>query len=384
VIRADATYLITGGLGGLGLELARWLAGHGARHLLLTGRTPLPAAPEDGGVAPGLAALRDLERRGASVTYRSADVADEAAMRAVLRAHEQAGRPPVRGVFHAAGRLSFQAVADLSPAELTGLLRPKLAGGLVLHRLFATADLDYFVLFSSASAVLASPQLAAYSAANAALDAVARQRRAAGRTALSANWGYWSEAGMIARYAAEHGRFLAPRGLASFTPAQGLAVLQRLLPTALTGVTVLAADWAAWTAAYPQAARDPLLRDLVPPAPVAEPVPAAAPPPAPAPATASASDDQAGTGETGTGRAEVEVFLTGVVTRVLKLPPHRLNARNQLIREGMDSLMATEVRREVQRAFGVNISVTRMLHGLSLAELTDSITGELAARPARA
>src|SRR5581483_5065422 len=157
-IRPDATYLITGGLGGVGQEVARWLAASGARHLLLVGRTPLAG---DGEGSAKARAIAELEQRGARVTYRAADVADEAAMRNLLREHSQRGAPAIRGVVHAAGLVVFESVADLDPGELSALLRPKLAGGWLLHRLFETEPLDFFVLFSSASAVLASPQLAA-------------------------------------------------------------------------------------------------------------------------------------------------------------------------------------------------------------------------------
>jgi epothilone polyketide synthase D len=359
-IRPDATYLITGGLGGVGLELARWLAASGARHLLLVGRTPL-GGDEVSGKADAVA---ELEQRGVRVTYRAADVADEAAMRDVLAEHSECSAPAIRGVIHAAGVVTYQAIADLDPGELTALLRPKLAGGWVLHSLFRGVPLDFFVLFSSASAILASPQLAAYGAANAALDAIAHTRRAEGLPAMSVNWAYWSSVGMGARYAEEHGREITPRGMDSYTPDEAIGVLARLLTAPPAQVTVLAADWPTWSAAYPEAARDPLLRELIQ-------VRGANPEPA------GANDPQHDAAARGDDRAAIRVFVTEVVARVLKLPVQRLNARNPLIDEGMDSLMATELRREIQQAFGVYVSITRMLHGLTLADLADFIAGQL-------
>jgi NADPH:quinone reductase-like Zn-dependent oxidoreductase/acyl carrier protein len=388
-IRADATYLITGGLGGVGQEVARWLAASGARHLLLVGRTPLAG---DGAGSAKARAIAELEQRGVRVTYRAADVADEAAMRNLLREHSQQGRPAIRGVVHAAGLVVFEAVADLDPGELTALLRPKLAGGWLLHRLFEAEPLDFFVLFSSASAVLASPQLSAYAAANAVLDAIAHTRRAAGLPAVSVNWGYWSAVGMGARYADDHGRQLAPRGMDSFAPDEAISVLARLLAAPPVQVTVLAADWPRWSAAHPEAARDPLLRELVP-ATASDQAPAGTEqaPAGTEQAPAGTAQVPAGAGQRpgtanglpgdGTGQGDsrdaVRAFVTGVVARSLKLPADRLNVRSPLIDEGMDSLMATELRREVQQACGVNVSVTRMLHGLTLAELADFIADEL-------
>src|SRR5581483_11834438 len=197
----------------------------------------------------------------------------------------------------------------------------------------------FFVLFSSASAVLASPQLAAYGAANAELDAIAHNRRAAGLPAVSVNWGYWSAVGMGARYADEHGRGLAPRGMDSFAPDEAISVLARLLAAPPVQVTVLAANWPRWSAAHPEAARDPLLRELVPETAADE---------APtrterAPATTDQRPDNANgqtadSGGQGDSRDAVRAFVTGVVARSLKLPADRLNVRSPLIDEGMDSL----------------------------------------------
>jgi epothilone polyketide synthase D len=360
VIRPDATYLITGGLGGVGIEVARWLAASGARHLLLAGRTPL-AADERSAKAD---AVRELEERGVRVVYRAVDIADETAMRALLAEHSRRGDPAIRGVIHAAGLVAYQAVADLDPAELTALLRPKLAGGWILHTLLRDVPLDFFVLFSSASAILASPRLAAYGAANAALDAIARTRRAEGMPAMSINWAYWSSVGMGARYAAEHGREITPRGMASYRPDEAIAVLNRLLAAPPAQVTVLAADWPTWSAAYPEAARDPLLRELIQ-VPEADPAPA------------RANDPPGDTAPRDGDGAAVRAFVTEVVARVLKLPVPRLNMRKPLIDEGMDSLMATELRREVQREFSVNVSITKMLHGMTLADLVDVIADDL-------
>ncbi|MDT0478046.1 SDR family NAD(P)-dependent oxidoreductase, partial [Streptomyces sp. DSM 41014] len=331
-LSADGTYLITGGLGGIGLKLAEWLVGRGAGHVMLIGRSPL---------GDRAAVLDRLKRSGAQVTYHAVDVADEAAMRGLLREHADSGRSPVRGVIHAAGVLDLISAAELNVEQFEAMVRPKTVGAWTLHRLLEHEQLDFFVLFSSASAVLGSPRLGAYAAANASLDALAHLRRSQGLPALSVNWGFWASVGMVARYTEQHGRELTPQGMESFTPEQGIALLQRLMGTSATQVTVLAADWDRWSAAYASAAHDPLMSELLgsstPEALVSEPEPA---PAAMAPVTVPV--DSAET------LPDVQGFLVERVAKVLALPVDRLNVRKPLNRLGMDSLMATEIRSHIQ------------------------------------
>ncbi|MEU5979170.1 type I polyketide synthase [Streptomyces sp. NPDC047315] len=397
---SEGTYVITGGLGGIGVELATWLVERGARDLVLLGRSPL------GGRGHVLDALAGS---GARVTYHPVDVADETAVREVLRELSQAGRPPVRGVLHAAGVIDLASAAELEPDRFDAMVQPKVAGAWALHRALAGVELEFFALFSSASSVLGSPRLGAYAAANAGLDALAHHRRSLGLPALSVNWGFWSSVGMVARYAEEHGRDLAPQGMESFTPREGIGLLQGLLTESVGQVTVVAADWERWRSAYPDAARDSLLTevvgDVIParPAPV-QPAPVkaapvgvppvndsvqgmpfeqaealrpvdAAPAPGPAAATASAAG---GGGEA--GPESVYAFLAERLAKVLALPVQRLSARKPLNRQGLDSLMATEVRSEVQRAYEVTVPMAKMLGGQSLADLAEFITAELAQR----
>ncbi|NLU68778.1 type I polyketide synthase [Streptomyces sp. HNM0574] len=370
--------LITGGLGGIGTELAKWLIHRGARDLILVGRSPL------GGRAP---LLKSLERDGARVTYHAVDVADEAAMRDLLREHAESGRPPVRGVLHAAGVIDLAPAAELDPDAFSATVRPKVTGAWTLHRVLEDTPLDFFALFSSASAVLGSPMLGAYAAANAALDALAHHRRARGLPALSVNWGFWSTVGMVARYAEEHGRDLAPQGMDSFTPHEAIGLLQDLLAGTSTQATVLATDWQRWRTAYPDAARDALLTELVgeEPAPTEPPTPlpkqrVAAPEPRPEPAGPPRPEPAEPSEGTAQGPDAVREFLTERLAKVLALPPQRLSARKPLNRQGLDSLMATEVRGQVQRAYEVTVPLARILGGQSLADLTEFITGELEGR----
>jgi natural product biosynthesis luciferase-like monooxygenase protein len=236
---ADAAYLVSGGLGDLGLVVARWLATRGARHLILLGRTPLPprdewtAAPPGSRLAGQVGAIRELEALGVSVSTAAVDVADEPALAAFLRTCEADGGPPIRGVVHAAGTAQGSIVLNLDEAALEAVLRPKVAGGWALHRHFGRTELDFFLLFSAAPAVLGwlGQGAANYAAANAFLDALAEHRRRRGLPATSVGWGPWRQVGLVERTKGGLER-LASQGVGSITPAQGEAVLDRLLEQA--------------------------------------------------------------------------------------------------------------------------------------------------------
>ena len=196
-LSAEGSYLVTGGLGALGLLVARWLVERGARHLVLTSRHGLPDRAAWGGEQPAevrarIAAVEALEAQGVRVTAAAVDVADAGEMTALLAAID----PPLRGVVHAAGVGPVRPLAETDETLLESVLRPKVAGSWLLHRLLQGRPLDLFVLFSSGAAVWGGHGQGAYAAANAFLDGLAHQRRAQSLPALSIAWGLWAEGGM--------------------------------------------------------------------------------------------------------------------------------------------------------------------------------------------
>ncbi|GLW72097.1 polyketide synthase [Kitasatospora phosalacinea] len=218
----DGTVLITGGTGALGAAVATHLAArHGVRHLLLVGRR--------GADAPGAAELTArLAESGATATLAACDVADRAAL-ADLLATIPADRP-LRGVVHAAGVLDDAAIASLTPERVDTVLRPKTAAAANLHALTAGLDLTSFVLFSSASGVLGAPGQGSYAAANAFLDALAADRRAAGLPGTSLAWGVWEQSGgtgMASGLSEADLRRIAESGVGALTTDQGLALFDR-------------------------------------------------------------------------------------------------------------------------------------------------------------
>ena len=232
-LRSDATYLITGGLGSLGLLVAQWLVQQGVRHLVLMGRGDA--------VDTTRAVIDTLERNGAQVVVARADVAQEEQVASVLTQISDS-MPPLLGIIHAAGVLDDCLLLNLDRERLAAVMAPKVQGAWNLHALTLNRQLDFFVLFSSIASVLGSPGQGSYAAANAFLDALAHQRRALGLPSLTINWGPWDAVGMGAQR--NRGRRLAGRGIDAIAPQQGLQALEQLLPRQDDAqVAVVSANW---------------------------------------------------------------------------------------------------------------------------------------------
>jgi acyl transferase domain-containing protein/acyl carrier protein len=363
--QADGTYLVSGGLGGIGLAMAGWLAERGARHLLLLGRSPMPPRATwqalDPTSADGMrvAQIMQIEALGARVETAAVDVADRAALSACIDAHERAGNPRVCGVIHAAGILRFEALATQSIAAFRESLAAKVAGAWNLHCLLADRARSCFVLCSSTSALLNSPLLGAYAAGNSFLDALAHHRRARGMCALSVNWGTWSEVGMAAREAVRRPGEQLLSGFGTISTALGLAALEELLTRQATQTAVMPMDWAQFVRSYPAFAADPFLE-----------LQAAAGSP-----TASGRDTALPTPEVLRGMgpedraAALLAYLRVEAARVLGLAPERLDTEMPLSAEGFDSLMAVQLKNRIEADTGAVVPMIQFLQGLSVEQL---------------
>ena len=248
--RPSGTVLITGGTGALGAHVARHLARRGAEHLVLTGRR--------GPDAPGAAELAaELEATGVRVTVAACDLTDRDAVAALLAAH------PVDAVVHAAGILDDGVLGSLTPDRFTAVLDAKATAAQYLHELTADRNLSAFVLFSSVAATLGSAGQANYAAANAHLDALARQRRAHGLPATSIAWGPWASGGMADAGADR----LVRAGTMPLNPDLALATLDLCLAAGEPGPVVADLDWVRFPAAFTATRRSPLLDGLAQKAP---------------------------------------------------------------------------------------------------------------------
>jgi len=199
--RADATYLITGGLGALGLEAAQYLIGRGARRLILAGRHGLPgratwSGERDPALRKVIDCIKEMEAAGVMVVPLELDISDQEAVRSKL-SPDALGLPPIRGIVHAAGVFEGDMLGSINRPMLTTVLRPKVVGTMVLHRQFPPGTLDFFVQFSSSGQFGRLTGQTCYAAANSFLDGVARHRNAAGMMdSVSLGWMAWRGIGM--------------------------------------------------------------------------------------------------------------------------------------------------------------------------------------------
>ncbi|MHB0958497.1 MAG: SDR family NAD(P)-dependent oxidoreductase [Pirellulaceae bacterium] len=234
-VRQDGTYLVTGGCGAFGLQVARRLARQGAKFLALLGRRP-----------PGEAAagqIQELRDRGIEVVILRGNVADR---KSIERALEQIPRqyPPLRGVFHAAGVLADALLHEMDLETLDKGLAPKIAGAWNVHQATVRCALDHFVLFSSVAGLLGSPGQANYAAGNTFLDGLAHYRRAQALPAVSISWGPVSfEPSVGAGMAATVQEQLEARGMKLLSAEDALQLLEAALAGAPPHLMVAAVDW---------------------------------------------------------------------------------------------------------------------------------------------
>ncbi|WP_317447593.1 type I polyketide synthase [Streptomyces collinus] len=349
--RPDGTVLVTGGTGGLGAQLARHLvAQHGVRKLLLLSRRGLRA--------PGASELAaELTRHGAHVDVVACDVADRDALAAVLQGRR------VTAVVHTAGLLDDGVVTTLTPERLDGVLRPKVDAARHLHEL--TQDLDAFVLFSSVAGTLGSPGQGNYSAANAALDALARERHADGRTALSLAWGPWTQdTGMTGALTEADLKRMADSGSAPLTVPQGLALFDAAVATDEPVLVPLAVRPGARAGAP-----HPLLRGLVR-TPRRRPSADAAPA-APVTARLAGLDEQART------RFVLDLVRAEVAAVLAHDSTDGVGDDREFRDLGMDSLTAVELRNRLATATGLRMSATLVFDYPTPAALADHLLSRL-------
>ena len=329
-LREDRTYLVTGGLGGIGCVMADYLADRGAGAIALNGRrAPDPEAEET---------IRRLRERGVTVQVELADVTDADAIDEMLARMDET-LPPLGGVIHSVGVLSDGALGNQSWERFEQVLWPKVLGAWHLHRATVDRDLDMFVLFSSVAGVLGNPGQSNHAAANAFLDQLAAHRRALGLPGQTIAWGAWSELGEAEEQRERIAERLEARGTDWITPQQGLRAFDQLVRQDAATSVVLAADWSSYGESLEY--RMPLLEDLLSTISEDE-----------ADSPALADDLMSRLAETPAAEREALLvsFLQQELQAVLRLPtaPEPTVGFFDL---GMDSLMAVELRNRLNRAF---------------------------------
>ncbi|MGF6812614.1 acyl transferase domain-containing protein/surfactin synthase thioesterase subunit/acyl carrier protein [Paraburkholderia sp. Clong3] len=348
-----ATYLITGGLGALGLKVADWLvSAQGVRYLVLTARR-----------APGDAVAAVIERwrqQGANVVVKQADVAHAADTHALI---EQIGAelPPLKGVFHCAGNLDDGVLVQMDWDKFARATDPKVLGGWGLHAQTRHLALDHFVLFSSVLSVTGAMGQVNYVAGNAFLDGLTEYRRRLGLPAQAINWGPWGGSG-LATESGERGETIwRARGTDYIDAEDGIALLHAILARGVHQSVATLTEWPQWAAQYPK--RPPLLEWLVRGAPA---------PAANALFTRAQVEARLAAAPEDERRAVLHDIVGQMVRAVLEIKGDFDPA--QPLRElGLDSLMAITLLNQLDAAVGVRLPAAAMLKGPSLDQLVDEL-----------
>lgn len=363
----DASYWITGGLGGLGLEVARWMVDHGARHLVLMSR---------GKANDSAAALvKNLEGKGAQVVLARGDVSKPEDVSRVL-AQICESMPALRGIIHCAGVLDDGVILQQSPERFRAVMGPKVDGAWNLHQQTRGEKLDFFVLFSSAASLLGSAGQANYAAANAFLDMLAHQRRSEQRPGLSINWGAWDKVGMAASRQSSKIPHMA--GVGTIKPEEGLNALHLLMRSSAVQAGVVPIEWSRFLQQFPAGGRPPFLAEIaeVGMSSTGE------PPSTPGNVRIVRTIQEASPGD----RMNIlSDFIATQAAKVLGIDPSKpIQARQPLNELGLDSLMAVELRNALGMAIGRPLPSTLLFDYPTLEALTGYFAKEILQLPASA
>ncbi|WMP19415.1 aminotransferase class I/II-fold pyridoxal phosphate-dependent enzyme [Thiothrix lacustris] len=360
-IHADGSYLVTGGLGGLGLQVAQYLADQGARHLVLSSRSG--ANSEDAQTL-----VQQLTEQGINVSVVKADVANaEDVARMLDVAQSQA---PLRGIIHAAGLIDDGGVLQQTPERFARVMAPKVLGAWLLHNQTQNLPLDFFISFSSIASLMGSPGQTNYAAANAVVDLLMQQRRAQGLPGISINWGPWAETGMAADLSFES------EGLDKIAPDAGIQVLAELIqraPHMPAQIGVFPMNWSKFMQQFPAGQVPPFVSQMQ----------RKQAPRAKAASTSSSDILQRLQTASAAERQDLLIaYISAQLTQVLGLEASQSTPPDQHWNElGLDSLMTVELKNRLDRALHVSIpletimqeATTQLLAGMVIKRMDDKV-----------
>ena len=338
--QTDGTYLVTGGLGGLGLVIAQWMADQGATSISLLSRQKPNSQAQ--------AVVEKLQENGVTVDVISADITDKTAMKAVI-ANINQSQTPLKGVIHAAGLLDDSLIQQTTWEKFERVLSPKLAGAWNLHTLTQTCELDFFILFSSAAALLGSPGQANHATANAFLDGLARYRHQLGLPALSLNWGAWSSVGSALKYQ-QQGTLEHFPGVDTISPEDGITQLEKVLTVAVPQVGVVPINWSQFLT-QPAVKNQTVFKSHVS---QLSKLPHTSSRVA---ATASILTDLAAA-EGDKKQPLLDSYVCDQICQTLGFSPNELNRDMGFFDLGMDSLTALELKNSLQTDLGLSLPST--------------------------
>ncbi|MEM7552756.1 MAG: SDR family NAD(P)-dependent oxidoreductase [Cyanobacteria bacterium P01_A01_bin.84] len=357
-LRCDATYLITGGMGGLGLLVADWMISNGAKNLVLVGRSsPNQAAREK---------LAELQKTGATVVVEKADVSDVTDMTRVLHNIENFNMP-LAGIIHSAGMLSDGVLINQIWSNFEKVMAAKVQGSWLLHNLTQNQSLDFFILFSSVASLLGSPGQGNHSAANGFLDGLAHYRQSMGLPGLSINWGAVSQVGEAVEKGADIRA--TEQGMGTISPHQVLESLELLMGgsnTKNTEVGVMPINWLVW---HEKVSNWPFLSDWQEIIQLPE--------------TQRAGKKQneefykllkqlkAAFPEE--REKLLKAYLQDEVAQVLGMSAGRIDLQQPLNTMGLDSLMAVELRNRLHLDLAVDIPIVKFMEDINISDLVTQV-----------
>lgn len=343
--RSDGTYLITGGAGGFGLELAGWMAKHGARHFALMSRS----GPND----ESLAKIETYRTAGIEVVDARGDVTSRADIDRVISAIQE-GHAPLIGVIHGAMVLDDEFIVELDEARFDKVLLPKMLGAWNLHEATLTLPLEHFICFSSFSAVIGAVKQSNYNAGNVFLDQLAHHRRALGLPALTFNWGALEGAGFVARNEKTQ-QYLEMVGLGATNMEETLHLFRVGVPTDSVQLGAARCDWGALARFSPSVSGSNMFLAVVP-------------------------RSNSGGGDSMASRileapaekrlAMVEDLIAAQVGAVLGTDASRLDKDTPLTNLGLDSLMAIELVNRIEEKLGTSMPMGSVLNGPNIRDLS--------------
>ncbi|MBU2277167.1 MAG: SDR family NAD(P)-dependent oxidoreductase [Gammaproteobacteria bacterium] len=357
---AERSYLITGGLGALGRQVAESLLQRGARHLILTGRKALDVTAQQW-LDSLITNYGSDESSQLQLQYLPLDLADASAVSHLLAQQSNLG-----GIFHCAGVLDDGLILDQTEARFSQVFAGKALGAWHLHQASQNLTLDCFVLFSSVTALFGSPGQSNYVAANQFLNALATWRQQQGLAATSVNWGPWLEGGM-ASDDARRGDRLAARGIHSLSPAQGLAALWQLLVQPVAAPAVVEMDWARHQDYAAPAQRNGLFSHLLP-----QQQQVGQPSAAPAWLSLLQQADE------GDRLVLLLEQMSTITARVLGYSPQQvLDPDLPLMDLGADSLMMVEARSQLASAYQVKLPASFFFNYPTLRKAADYLLQQM-------
>jgi acyl transferase domain-containing protein/SAM-dependent methyltransferase/acyl carrier protein len=354
-VKPEATYLITGGLGGFGMVIATWLADCGAKHLVLTSRSGAASTEAEDSMA-------GLRARGVDLQVVKSDAGSPDDVKRIIRDIATSGHP-LKGVFHLAMVIDDAPISVLDRDRMCRVFAPKAKGAWLLHEETAGLELDCFVMFSSVSSIFGNSAQANYAAANAFLDSLARHRHAAGLPALVINWGALGGEGYVARNE-RVAEYLARQGTTPLTPGEVLLLMESFLNSGANHAMALRVDWSKWRQSFRGSQESPLLEHIF--AAGIE-----------GPENPGAKGDWRIRIESAASDDRIEVIgqaVRDVVGSVLRVKPEGLRSDQPLTDLGLDSLMAVEIENSIESAIGVALPPASLMKARTIGQIATLIS----------